>query len=75
MPLPFLGFLTSAASSGGKPTGNPVFCLALNCFPLLSYSGISSCGIYPSFTLLGFLHVPSGLCVAGINFAPEILFF
>ncbi|MCP6606285.1 hypothetical protein NL500_29260, partial [Klebsiella pneumoniae] len=43
-----------------------------NCLPLLSYKGTSSCGTYPSFTRRDFLHVPSGLCVAGINELPKI---
>ncbi len=35
-----------------------------------AYTGTSSCGTYPSFTRRGFLHVPSGRCVAAM-YLPE----
>lgn len=70
--VPFLDFLSSAAISGVKPTGSPVFCRALNCLPLLSYSGTSSCGTYPSLMRLGLRQVPSGRWVAGMNLEPKI---
>jgi len=35
-----------------------------------TYAGTSSCGTYPSFTRRGFLHVPSGRRLAGINMSP-----
>lgn len=44
VPLFFLGFCAWATISGVSPTGRPVFCRALNCLPLLSYSGTSSWG-------------------------------
>lgn len=56
------------------PAGNVTGfnCRFKNCFPLLSYNGTSSCGTYPSFTLLALRQVPSGRCEAGIYESPLI---
>ena len=38
---------------------------------ILTYTGTSSWGTYPSLTRLGFRHEPSGLWLAGIKASPE----